>query len=237
MPTTKAQYLALMKHAIHAESPATGVVLETVLNQAGQKLFDAQPWPWLITGPVDVAFTQGSNEAALPADFQQVVSCVVTDNILQRVRWVSADVVNALRNTRTVVTSLIYNVCAQQRIPQATPGVEPAPILMLDRDATADGTPTFTLLYSRRWKALTDDNAIPDMPSSMEWALTCLCRAMAWGLENDQEHPDMARYQREIEEQWKKWRTVQPHLGPTRGGAGDRVRRGITSADLARFRL
>lgn len=47
----------------------------------------------------------------------------------------------------------------------------------------------------------------------------------------------MARYEREISEQWIKWRTVQPTIGPVRGGAGDRIRGRATSADRALYRL
>lgn len=235
--TTKAEYLALMKHAIHAESPATGVMLETVLNQAGQRLFDMKPWPWLISDPVELYFTEGSNEIDLPADFGGMTACAVKNNTFQRVEFVDHNLINRLRNNQTVASNLIFYVCAQPWSKQVTPGVSPTPKLLLDRVATVDGSPTFMLVYKRDFVPLVDDASVPDMPQSMDWALTCLCRAMAWGLENDGEHPDMGRAMSVIEEQWVKWRVVQPNLGPIRGGAGDRLPRRITSADAARFRI
>ena len=234
---TKSEYLASMRHAIHAEDPATGVVLETVLNQAGQRVFDAHPWPWKFSDPVTLAFAENTDTIDLPSDYGKLISCVVQDNVLQLVNFVTPDVIQKLRNNQTVRSSLVYYVSVEGWTTQATPSVGPTPKLMLDRTVTVAGTPTFELTYERDFIPLVDDNSVPNFPPSMEWGLVCMARAMAWGLENDGEHPDMGRAMKFLDEQWDKWRTQQPSVGPVRGGAGDRVRRRWYSADVARYRI
>ncbi len=226
---TKAEYISLMEHAIGGSSPATGHTLDATFQRAGRSVFEKYPWPWLQvdTTPagetITLAAVAGVPSIDLPLDFLQVVSLVDPSNIWTRVEWSTPEKV--IDRRRWPILANVYLVSVLGLTPRPTTTTTARPKLLLDRTPTTDGSPTFALAYRRQWVDLANDADVPDMPPDMEEALIRLCRARAWSLENDDEHPDEGRAQAEMRERWKTYARMQPILGRPRGGAGDRVGR------------
>lgn len=219
----KSEYISLMQHAIGGGTPATGHDLDQTFQRAGRALFGKKSWPWLMQGPISLAASAGSPEIALPADFQELVSITETTNPLAPVHLTNA--VEVMHRRVLPIRGYGYQVALTGWDGQATPGVSVTPRMLLDRTPTQDGTPTFSMMYRRGWTEVVDDDAVPNMPAYMENALVYLCRSMAWAMENDDEHPDAARAEKEIADQWDQYGRAQRVLGQIRGGAGDRPMR------------
>jgi hypothetical protein len=223
---TKGEYLDLMRHAIGGANPATGHSLDATFQRAGRALFGAYSWPWRFRGPVTLNAVANEYDIDLPENFGSVVSLVVPNNITIQIHWTTPEQV--IERRRFPWGGLCYFVSTHGWTGQVTPGVAPTKKLMIDRLPTTDGTPTFELTYLKDWVDLAGDNDVPDMPPEMEESLIRLCRARAWSLENDGEHPDEARAKAEMKDQWQEYGRSQRVLGRVRGGAGDRPRRTVS---------
>lgn len=208
------------------QTPSTGHDLWETINQAGTQLCQESPWWWLREGPHDFAAVADQDFIDLPDDFDSVAA--ITTGTSAAVEQVTPDFIMRMQAGSVVAsgstgTAYVSFVTWSKQTGGET---EPRPRMLHWPTPTADGSPTYSILYRRKWKPLTtsDNTAIPNVPAGALPALTAGCRALAMARELGANHPatvaEYALYRGSVELLKGSDARAQPSFGPIRGGAG-----------------
>jgi hypothetical protein len=229
---TVLEFISLMQHAI-GRTPAPGHNLRQTFNRAGRRLVDQFEWSWKTPAPVNLTVLAGD----VGNDFIRLDAAhgVTTFTHLTSMRAGNRDVQMLLPAELLAIKQSGYNPYSglvasilTDVVPTALGSTLPVPRLWLvDPLVTADiGRTIGTMLYRRGWQDVAtagtaDDAKVPPIPDSWEDALVCLSRGMAYALEFNTEHPDMARYANAVQDLIARDTTRQTHFGIVGGGFGD----------------
>lgn len=213
---TGLQLYNLALHAVGSSVDSRHDVWLSV-NMAGRRLLAEKPWSWRRVGPVNLAAVAGQNYIALPADFETPIGAPVptTPGV---VNLRSIEEVMRLRQSGTTGAANLYTVAFGQ---QNSPTGVPAPVLHLFPTPTANGSPTFQLVYLRQWIDLSagNQNAAVPLPSQFDRALACAVRSQVRQFEEEDPGVDEKAYRDEVERLWSEDSARQISVTPVRGDA------------------
>lgn len=184
-PRTVANYKAMMRHAIGGASPASGVDLLEVLNDALRELYVFHDWEFTrrlkTTG---INFVSGQAYVTLPTDFGTLVSIDTTVNDIITVTKTSLAEVERLRST---IYSGTYDFFVALSFPTQTsvttrPGVPRLEIWPTPATSISDA---IRIQYLATAVDLSADTDVPNIPKEFESALATLARGKIKFLEFD----------------------------------------------------
>lgn len=220
------EYIGLMTHAL-GKTPDARHNLWHTFNDAGRALFTRHAWGWKMQGPIDLPAVANQDYIDLPEDFGgELESWIPNTGSYQFLEKTTLQMIAQLRATLTtnIVTGR-FCIFFPGWTTQDSAETGPTRRALLYPTPTADANPIIQLIYRRRWVEVAEDDVerIPNIPLEMERALVCLCRSMAWHVENQGPCQDDADYELEIARLIRDDATDQPTLGKMTGGASGRL--------------
>lgn len=218
---TAGEYVDLMEHAL-GRTPDSRHNLWKAFNRAGSALVTEHLWKWRQNAEALVPTVSGQSQFPLPDDFLSHVSIVDNAGGYPPTLTTKGDIER--NRTNSLASSAALLVCLDDTITPAGHGptrpagaVWPLP--------TANGSPTFRLVYLRGWRDINegDENAIPNPPKEFQDALLLRCRFQAKLIENDSASAgvasELAAYQNEVNRLKNEEATRQMDHGRMIGGA------------------
>jgi hypothetical protein len=195
---TGTELLAITTHAIGG-TPDPSHDLWRSINTAGRRLTGEHAWAWRKT-MADLPAVINQPYIALPADFGNSEGPPVLKGVIGTVYLVTIAKLMEMRQYTIPTFGVDQYVAFGQ---QDQSGV-PVPVMHLYPTPTANGTPTFTLAYQRKWIDLTSGGAggAVRIPTEFEGALISACRSKAKAIEEEDPGVDEAQYQAEVTRLW-----------------------------------
>lgn len=220
---TAAQLVAAIKHAVGAlpTSDDTRIDYYNVLNMAGRELTMCEDWWWRTSEPIELAGVASQKWVDLPADFNRLLTINPTANT-QRCQIKTLGEIERFRNLPYQYTALMWFVCPATAKQPTTGTQRQKPRLEVYPTPTTDGTPTFRVIYDRRWAELEEDdpNALPVVPDEFELALLYKGRALAMALINQSDTIERSLYDEQVQILRAENAKRAINYGRMRGGAG-----------------
>jgi hypothetical protein len=202
----------LARHAIGGAADSR-VDLDKQVNAACRKLVHARAWSWRLK-IANVAAVANQDYIAMPADFDAPAGVpalsggtgfggveMTTPQDIQRLRSYGASVAGGYR--------VAFGVYADDLA--AHMQVYPTP--------TANGNPTFSISYLRRWVDISGDGTSAVIPDPYELAILYRVRGQVRLLEDDTDGGFFAMYDREIAELWEEDAQRRMHISAPTGGS------------------
>lgn len=223
---TYAAVISLMEHACNFNVRPEHDLWNT-LNQAGQALFTAHDWPWLMSDPVDVPTRANTQQVTLPEDFAAPIEIVPVNGPSETISLVTA--VQFMRLQQYPVgggASFALYIKSDRSV---TVGSE-RKIGLIHPLPTGDGQPTLRMVYRRRWvwaSKETDANKVIPIPPEFGRAFQLIAQGMAVSTEQEDDAP--TAYSAEAEAEVKRLAghdaRLQPNRGVLRGGWAEQALR------------
>lgn len=187
MPRTVQHYLDRMTLAAEVAS-SSGIdsrhVLIDTFNDAGRWLCSVWPWSWLIVGPVLIPAVGGEDSAPLPANYGRCESIFIDRTVntgsgcahlvtLRRIADLKAAGSAGWSAGGDVYVSL-------DGMDHHTKETHTRRKLVIFPTPSANGTPTLSLIYRKRWIDFddSDTSGVPDIDPDWERLLVLACEGM-----------------------------------------------------------
>lgn len=222
---TFAAVIALMEHACNLNVRPEHDLWNT-LNQAGQALFTAHDWPWLMSDPIDVQTVAGVQQVILPDDFDAPIEIVAANGPAQKIDLVSA--IEFLRRQQYPMgnASYAFYIKSDRSI---TGGLE-RKVGLIHPLPESNGQPTLRMVYKRRWVWVskdTDGQKVIPIPPEFNRAFQLTAQAMAVATEQEDDAPSSyaAEAEAEVSRLAGHEARRQPNRGVLRGGWAEQALR------------
>lgn len=151
-----------------------------IINLCGDTLCRAAQWSWLQRPSVPLVFVEGQDHVPLPDDFGQIVSIEPDEDLNYDVELTTLASVEVMRRA-SVFTPLKYWV-AVQMAPQVSATEEPKYQLAIWPEPASTLSGRLHLVYTGRWRYLTEGDQVANIPLKAELLLIMLCRSVIRGM-------------------------------------------------------
>lgn len=148
------------------------------VNEAGRHLFAMHQWGWATRPSVVLATVAGQSYLALPDDVEAVISIASGDSLQYGIHLTTPVELAALRGS-TIPPLFTFWVCLAQDDQATDEDAPPRPRLDIYPTPTSDSAASFLLTYRAKWRELSEDRHVANVPATYSGLLTQLVRAFA----------------------------------------------------------
>lgn len=212
---TLLDYQNTVEHAVGGTMDSRHTSTQMV-NDAGRFLCRMTDWKWLERPPIDLTLVADAEFIVLPADFGAILSLSVPDGVIYSIHQVGLHEIESRRNysqfdSFRYFVALAYPGQGSRRRPAKQPRLEVYPTSQVDF--------IFTTMYRGDWVDLEKAKDVPIIAREYERLLVEICRAMARGIEDDEELLETPSIKTQFNMLLRRAGLDQSSMGEMRGGA------------------